>query len=85
MQSMKLNQMRAPASTGNPNNIQMFTESQIKRATVDLKTRAGFNNGGGNKSGKENTGNLERRQKIFEEEIIKRIKEIQRYVKSLHL
>ena len=25
------------------------------------------------------------RQKIFEEEIIKRIKEIQRYVKSLHL
>ena len=29
--------------------------------------------------------NIEHRQKIFEEEIIKRIKEIQRYVKSLHL
>lgn len=29
--------------------------------------------------------NVEHRQKIFEEEIIKRIKEIQRYVKSLHL
>lgn len=29
--------------------------------------------------------NIEHRQKIFEEEIIKRIKEIQRYVKSIHL
>ena len=28
---------------------------------------------------------MEHRQRIFEEEIIKRIKEIQRYVKSLHL
>jgi hypothetical protein len=28
---------------------------------------------------------LDYRQKIFEEEIINRIKEIQRYVKSLHL
>ena len=33
----------------------------------------------------ESRSNVERRQKIFEEEIIKRIKEIQRYVKSLHL
>lgn len=28
---------------------------------------------------------VENRQKIFEDEIIKRIKEIQRYTKSLHL
>ena len=28
---------------------------------------------------------MHHRQKIFEEEIIKRIKEIQRYVKNLHL
>lgn len=28
---------------------------------------------------------IEERQKIFEEEIIKRIKEIQKYAKSLHL
>ena len=30
-------------------------------------------------------GDLRNRQKIFEEEIIKRVKEIQKYVKSLHL
>ena len=55
----------------------MFTETHVKRATVDLK---------GRHAGASTTQNyMERRQKIFEEEIIKRIKEIQRYVKSLHL
>ena len=29
-------------------------------------------------------GELENRQKIFEDEIIKRIKEIQKYTKSIH-
>ena len=56
----------------------MLTETHIKRAAVDLK-KCGHTRAGNTQS------NIEHRQKIFEEEIIKRIKEIQRYVKSLHL
>ena len=36
-------------------------------------------------AGLKSPSDVEHRQKIFEEEIIKRVKEIQRYAKSLHL
>ena len=45
---------------------------------LNAKVRRGVAAGGDHNA-------VEHRQKIFEEEIIKRIKEIQRYVKSLHL
>lgn len=57
-----------------------FTDTQAKRQTTQLKGKLA--QGGG---AIQANSNAERRQKIFEEEIIKRIKEIQRYVKSLHL
>ena len=43
---------------------------------------------GSSKSGKpldKKVGEMEERQKIFEEEIIKRVKEIQNYTKTLHM
>ena len=59
-----------------------FTDTQAKRQTTQLKGKLAQGGGGG---ATQANSNAERRQKIFEEEIIKRIKEIQRYVKSLHL
>ena len=38
-----------------------------------------------NDGGSKRLADYESRQKIFEDEIIKRIKEIQRYTKSIHL
>ena len=40
---------------------------------------------GSTSNGQKTLADVQHRQKIFEEEIIKRIKEIQRYVKNLHL
>jgi hypothetical protein len=40
---------------------------------------------GGSRATNKKLADLENRQKIFEDEIIKRIKEIQRYTKSIHL
>ena len=60
-----------------------FTDTQAKRQTTQLKGKLAQGGGGGGAT--QANSNAERRQKIFEEEIIKRIKEIQRYVKSLHL
>ena len=56
-----------------------FTETQNKRSSMHLNSKVRGVVGGGDHSA------IERRQRIFEEEIIKRIKEIQRYCKSLHL
>lgn len=78
--ALRLNYLRPCNSAGNTQ-IRMFTESNPKRQTAELKGRQ--NIGETHKPLQQN--NLERRQKIFEEEIIKRVKEIQRYVKSLHL
>ena len=63
--------LRPSSSTGNAARFQNnFTDVQTKKQTT-----AGF----------KSPSDVEHRQKIFEEEIIKRVKEIQRYVKSLHL
>ena len=63
-------QLRPSSSTGNA--------ARFQHNFMDLQKRQGA-------SGMKSPSEVEHRQKIFEEEIIKRVKEIQRYVKSLHL
>ena len=63
-------QLRPSSSTGNA--------ARFQNNLMDIQKKPAA---GGIKSPSE----VEHRQKIFEEEIIKRVKEIQRYVKSLHL
>lgn len=76
---LKMNHLRPSNSTGGGGTQQLgtFTDTQTKRTTTDLKNRLIQN--------QQSSHDVGHRQKIFEEEIIKRIKEIQRYVKSLHL
>ena len=63
-------QLRPSSSTGNAARFQNnLMDIQKKPAAGRMKSPS----------------EVEHRQKIFEEEIIKRVKEIQRYVKSLHL
>jgi len=78
---LKMNHLRPSHSTGGgTQQLGIFTDTQNKRQSTDLKTRMLLQN-----NNKNTTHDVGHRQKIFEEEIIKRIKEIQRYVKSLHL
>lgn len=79
---LKMNHLRPSNSTGGgTQQLGIFTDTQNKRQTTDLKTRILLQNNHNSNT----THDVGHRQKIFEEEIIKRIKEIQRYVKSLHL